>query len=139
MLTRQSISSPSKSVILIAPPDIIFLMIKGPDHLGFIFSLGSKVSSLSTFRTKFPSLKFLRFTFLLNALAILFWYPCTWYYASALFSSIKTNCSYLALAQSSSRTLVSTKLSRIVSPPQWKALPHYHKPKSKVLSQSMHG
>ena len=76
MLIEQSISSPSKSVILVAPLDMIFLMIKVPDHLGFIFPLGSKVSSLSTFRTKSPSLRFLSFTFLLNALAIRFSYPC---------------------------------------------------------------
>ena len=72
MLIGRSISSPSKSVVLVAPPDMIFLMIKGPDHLGFNFSLGSKVSSLSTFRSKSPSLRFLG---LLNALVILFWYP----------------------------------------------------------------
>ena len=108
MLIGQSISFPSKFVILVAPPNMIFLMIKGPDHLGFIFPLGSKVSSLSTFRTKFPSLRFLGFTFLLNALAILFWYPYAWYCALTLFSSIETNCSYLALAQSFSRTLVSS-------------------------------
>ena len=108
MLIGRSISSPSKSMILVAPPDIIFLMIKGLDHLGFIFSLRSKVSSLSTFRTKPPSLRFLGFTFLLNVLAILFWYPYAWYCALDLFSSIKANCSYLALGQSSSRTLVST-------------------------------
>ena len=75
MLIEQSISSPSKSVILVVPPDMIFLMIKGPDHLGFIFPLRSKVSSLRTFRTKSPSLRFLSFTFLLNALAIRFSYP----------------------------------------------------------------
>ena len=72
MLIGRSISSPSKSVVLVAPPDMIFLMIKGPDHLGFNFFLGSKVSSLSTFRSKFPSLRFFG---LLNALVILFWYP----------------------------------------------------------------
>ena len=104
----QSISSPSKSMILVAPPDMIFLMIKGSHHLGFIFPLGSKVSSLSTFITKSPSLRFIGFTFLLNAQAIPFWYPCAWYYALTLFSSIKSNCSYLTLTQSSSRTLVST-------------------------------
>ena len=108
MLIERSISSPSKSVILVAPPDMIFLIIKGPDHLGFIFLLKSKVSSLSTFKTKSPSLRFLGLTFLLNALAILFWYACAWYYAPALFSSIKVNCSYLCFIQSSSRTLVST-------------------------------
>ena len=75
MLIGRSISSPSKSMILVAPPDIIFLMIKGLDHLGFIFPLGSKVSSLSTFRAKSPSLRSLDFIFLLNALSILFWYP----------------------------------------------------------------
>ena len=107
MLIGRSISSPSKYVILVAPPDMIFLMTKGPDHLGFIFPLGSKVSSLSTFRTKSPSLRFLGLTFLLNALAIFFWYPCVWYCALAFFSSIKTNCSYLCFTQSSSRTLVS--------------------------------
>ena len=107
MLMGRSISSLSKSVILVAPPNMIFLIIKGLDHLGFIFPLGSKVLSLSTFRTKSPSLRFLGFTFLLNALAILFWYPYAWYYVLALFSSIKANCSYLALAQSSFRTLVS--------------------------------
>ena len=67
----RSISSPSKFVILVALPNMIFLIIKGPYHLGFIFPLGSKVSSLCTFRTRFPSLRFLGFTFLLNALAIL--------------------------------------------------------------------
>ena len=108
MLIRRSISSLSKSVILAAPPDMIFSIKKGPDHLGFIFPLGSKVSSLSTFRTKSPSLRFLGFTFLLNALAILFWYPCAWNYALAFFSSIKANYSYLCFTQSSSRTLVST-------------------------------
>ena len=108
MLMGQNISSPSKSVILIAHPDMIFLMIKGPDHLSFIFPLGSKVSSLSTFGTKSHFLRFLVFTFMLNALAILFWYPYAWYCALAFFSSIKANCSYLALAQSSFRTLVST-------------------------------
>ena len=74
----RNISSPSKFVILVAPTDMIFLMIKGLDHLGFIFPLGSKVSSLSTFRIKSHSLRFLGFTFLLNALAILFWYLCAW-------------------------------------------------------------
>ena len=94
-------------MILVEPPNMIFLMIKGPDHLGFIFPLGSKVSSQSTFRTKSLSLRFLGFTFLLNVLAISFWYSCVWYCILALFSSIKANCLYLALAQSSSRTLVS--------------------------------
>ena len=102
MLMGRSISSPSKSVILVAPPDMIFLMIKGLDHLGFIFPLGSKVSSLSTVRANSPSLSFLGFNFLLNALTIIFWYPCTWYCALAFFSSIKANYSYHALAQSSS-------------------------------------
>ena len=69
MLIGRSISSPSKSMIIVAPPDMIFLMIKGLDHLGFIFPLGSKVSSLSTFKTRSLSLRFLGFTFLLNALA----------------------------------------------------------------------
>ena len=72
MLIGRSISSPSKSVILVALPDMIFLIIKGLNHLGFIFPLGSKVSSLSTFKTKSPSLRFLGFTFLLNSLDILF-------------------------------------------------------------------
>ena len=108
MLIKGRISSPSKFVILVVPPDMIFFIIKGPDHLGFIFPLGSKVSSLSTFRTKSPSLRFLGFTFLLNALAILFGYLCAWYCAPALFSSIKANYSYLYFIQSSSRTLVST-------------------------------
>ena len=108
MLIGRSISSPSKFVIFVVPPDMIFLMIKGLDHFSFIFPLGSKVPSLSTFRTKSPSLRFLGFIFLLNVLAILFWYPCAWYYALALFSSIKANCSYLCFIQSSSRTLVST-------------------------------
>ena len=85
MLIGWSISSPSKFVILMEPPDMIFLIIKGLDHLGFIFPLGSKISSLSTFRTKSPSLRFLGFTFLLNALSILFWYPCASYYALDLF------------------------------------------------------
>ena len=102
----QSIFSPSKFAILVAPPDMIFLIIKGPDHLGFIFPLGSKVSSLSTFRTKSSSLRFLGLTFLLNAHAILFWYPCAWYCALALLSSIQANCSYLCFIQSSFRTLV---------------------------------
>ena len=126
MLVRQSISSPSKSVILVAHFDMIFLIIKGLDHLGFIFPLKSKVSSLSTFRTKSPSLRFLGLTFLLNTLAILFWYPYAWYYALALFSSIKANCSYLYFTQSSSRNLVfastlkdciSTSMGSIVSLP----------------------
>ena len=108
MLIGQSISSPSKSVNLVAPPNRIFSIIKGPDHLDFIFLLRSKVSYLSPLRTKSPSLRFPGFTFLLNALAILFWYPCAWYYALALFLSIKDNCSYLSFIQSSSRTLVST-------------------------------
>ena len=108
MLIGQSIFFPSKFVILVTPPDMIFLIIKCPGHLGFIFPLGSKVSSLSTFRTKSSSLRFLGFTFLLNALAILFWYPCAWYCALALFSSIKFNYSYLSFIQSSFRTLVST-------------------------------
>ena len=73
MLIGQSISSPSKSLILVAPPDMILLLTKSLDHLGFIFPLGSKVSSLSTFRTRSHFLRFLAFTFLLNALAILFW------------------------------------------------------------------
>ena len=107
MLIRRSISSLSKSVILVAPFDMIFLIIKDLNHHGFIFPLGSKVSSLSTFRTKSLSLRFLGFTFLLNALAILFWYPCVWYCALALFSSIKNNCSYLCFIHSPSRTLVS--------------------------------
>ena len=72
MLIGQSISSPSKFVILVAPLDMIFLMIKGPDHLGFVFPLRSKVSFLSTFRTKSPSLRFLGFTFLLKAPASFF-------------------------------------------------------------------
>ena len=103
MLIGQSISSPSKSVILVAPPDMIFLIIKRLDHLGFIFPLGSKVSSL---RTKSHSLRFLALTFLLNTLAILFWYPCAWYCALALFSSIKANYLYLCLTQASYRALV---------------------------------
>ena len=106
MLIRQSISFPSKSVILVAPPDMIFLIIKRLDHLGFIFPLGSKVSPLSTFRTKSHSLRFLALTFLLNALAILFWYPCAWYCALALFSSIKANYLYLCFTQASYRALV---------------------------------
>ena len=104
----RSISSLSKYVILVAPLDMIFLIIKGLYHLGFIFLLGSKVSSLNTFRTKSHSLTFLDFTFLLNALTILFWYPYAWYCAIAFFSSIKVNCSYLSFIQSSFRTLVST-------------------------------
>ena len=107
MLIGWNISSPSKFLILVAPFDTIFLMIKGSDHLSFIFPLGSKVSTLSTFRTKSPSLRFLGLTFLLNALTILFWYPCAWYCALAPFSSIKANCSYLYFTQSSSKTLVS--------------------------------
>ena len=106
MLIGRSISSLSKSVILVAPHNMIFLIIKGPDHPGFIFPLGSKVSSLSTFRTKSSSLRFLGLTFLLNAHAILFWYPCAWYCALALLSSIQANCSYLCFIQSSFRTLV---------------------------------
>ena len=107
LLIGRSISSPSKFVILVAPPNMIFLIIKGPDHLGFIFPLKSKVSSLSTFKTKSPSLRFLGLTFLLNALAILLRYPYAWYCALALFLSIKTNCLYLCFTQSSSKTLVS--------------------------------
>ena len=117
MLIGQSISSLSKSVILAAPPDMIFSIKKGPDHLGFIFPLGSKVSSLSIFRTKSPSLRFLGFTFLLNALTILFWYPYAWYCTLALFSSIKASYLYLCFSQSSSRTWFSLVLSKIVSPP----------------------
>ena len=98
MLVERNISSPSISVILVAPLDMIFLMIKDLDHLGFIFPLGSKVSFLSSFRTESLSLRYLGFTFLLNALAILFWYHCAWYRALALFSSIKANYSCLALA-----------------------------------------
>ena len=108
MLIGRSSFFPSKFVILVAPLDMIFLIIKGPDHLDFIFPLGSKVSSLSTFGTKSPSLRFLDFTFLVNALKILFWYPYASYCALALFSSIKANCSYLSFIQSSSKTLVST-------------------------------
>ena len=78
MLAGQSISSPSKSVILVASFDMIFLIIKGPGHLGFIFPLGSKGP---TFRTKSPYLRFLDFIVLLNALAILFCYPYAWYCA----------------------------------------------------------
>ena len=107
MLIMRSISSPSKSVILVEPLDMIFLIIKGPDHLNFILPLRSKVSSLSTFKTKSPTLRFLGLTFLLNALEILFWYPCAWYFALAFFLSIKANCSYLYFTQSSSRTLIS--------------------------------
>ena len=107
MLIGRSISSLSKSVILVVPPNMIFLIIKGPDHLGFIFPLRSKVSSLSTFRTKSPSLRFLGLNFLSNALEILFCYPYACYYALALFSTIKASCSYLCFTQSSSRTLVS--------------------------------
>ena len=109
LLIGRSISSPSKSVILVAPPNMISLIIKGPDHLGFIFPLRSKVSSLSTFKTKSPSLRSLGLTFLLNALAILLWYPYAWYCALSLFLFIKTNCSYLCFTQSSSKTLVSTR------------------------------
>ena len=72
MLIGQSISSLSKSVILVAPPNKIFLIIKGSDHLGFIFPFRPKDLSLSTFRTRSPSLRSLGFTFLLNALTILF-------------------------------------------------------------------
>ena len=107
MLIGRIISSPSKSVILVAPPNMIFLIIKGQDHLGFIFPLRSKVSSLSTFITKSLSLRFLGLTFLFNVLTILFWYPCAWYCALTLFSFIKANCSYLCFTQCSSRTLVS--------------------------------
>ena len=63
MLIGRNISSPSKFVILVAPSDMIFLIRKGLDHLDFNFPLGSKVLSLSTFRTKSPSLRFLGFTF----------------------------------------------------------------------------
>ena len=138
MLIRRSISSPSKSIILVAPPDMICLIIKGPDHLGFIFPLGSKVSSLSTSRTKSLSLWFLGFTFLLNALAILFCYPCAWYCALALFSSTKANCSYLCFIQSSSRTLVSTSTLKdctFIATGSTVSLP---RPKSKGLPQLMH-
>ena len=108
VLIGQSISSPSKSEILVASLNMIFLIIKSPSHLGFILTLGLEVSSLRTFRTKSPSLKFLGFTFLLSALAILFWYPCARYCALALFSSTKANYSYLSSIQSSSTTLVSS-------------------------------
>ena len=134
----QSIFSPSKFAILVAPPDLIFLIIKGPDHLGFIFPLGSKLSFLSTFRTKSPSLRFLGFTFLLNALAILFWYPCSWYCALALFSSIKVNYLYLCFFQPSSRTLVSTSTLKdctFIATGSTVSLP---RPKSKGLPQLMH-
>ena len=131
MLIRRSISSPSKSIILVAPPDMICLIIKGPDYLGFIFPLGSKVSSLSTFRTKSSSLKFPSLTFFLNALSILFWYPYVWYCALTLFSSIKANCSYICFIQSSTRTFSS--------PLQREALLHYHRSNSKRLPQLMHG
>ena len=53
-----------------------------------------------------PSLRFLGLTFLLNAQEIFFWYPCAWYCALALFSSIKANCSYLCFNQSFFRILV---------------------------------
>ena len=108
MLIGQRISFLYKSVILVVPPNMIFVIIKGLDHLGFIFPLGSNISSLSTFRTKSPSLRFLGLTFLLNALAILVWYPYAWYCVLALFSSIKATCSYLCFIQSPYRTLVST-------------------------------
>ena len=108
MLIGQSISSPSKSIILVAPFDMIFLIIKGQDYLGIIFPLGSKVSSLRTFKIKSPSLRFLGLTFFVNALAILFWYPWAWYCALAFFLPIKANCLYLCFTQSSYRTLVST-------------------------------
>ena len=130
-LIGQRISLPSKSVFLVAPLDMIFLIIKGLDHLGSIFPLGSKVSSLSTFRTKSPSLRFQGFTFLLNTLAILFWYPCAWYCALTLFSSIKVNCSYLSFIQSSSWFLLA--ISKIVSPPQREVLLRFRIPKSKGL------
>ena len=81
------------------PLDMIVLIIKGPNYLGFIFPLGSNVSSLSTFRIKFASLGFLGFTFLLNALEILFQQPFAWYCALDLFSFIKANCSYLSFIQ----------------------------------------
>ena len=110
ILIGRNISSPSKFVILLTLPDMIFLIIKGSDHPGFIFPLESNVSSLSTFRTKSPSLRFLGFTFLLNALAILFWSPYAWYCALTLFSSIKANYSYLSFIQSFSRTLVPTSI-----------------------------
>ena len=139
MLIQQSISSPSKYIILVAPPDMIFLVINGPDHLGFIFPLRSKVSSLSTFRTKSHSLSFLGFTFLLNALAILFWYPCAWYYALAFFSSTKPIAHILPSSSLLLRPWFPLALSKIVSPPQLEALLHYHRPKSKVLPQLMHG
>ena len=125
MLIGRRISSPSKSVILLAPPNMIFLIIKGPDHLGFIFLLGSKVSSLSTFKTKSPSLRFLHFTFLLNALAILFWYPYAGYCSLSLFSFIKANCSYLSFIQYSSRTLVSTSMLKdCISTPMGRIASH---------------
>ena len=126
MLIGRSISSPSKFVILIAPPNMFFLIIKGPDHLGFIFLVGSKVSSISNFRTKSYSLRFLGFTFLLNALVMLFQYPCAWYCALALFSFIKANCSYPFV--SSNLPLgpqFLLKLLEIVSPRQQEVLLHY--------------
>ena len=42
MLIGQSISFPSKFIILEVPLDMIFLIIKGLDHLGFIFLLDQK-------------------------------------------------------------------------------------------------
>ena len=42
MLIGQRISLPSKSVFLVAPLDMIFLILKGPDQLGFVFPLRSK-------------------------------------------------------------------------------------------------
>ena len=139
MLIGRIISSPSKSVILVAPPNMIFLIIKGQDHLGFIFPLRSKVSSLSTFITKSLSLRFLGLTFLFNVLTILFWYPCAWYCALTLFSFIKANCSYLCSPNVLLELWFLIVPSKIVSPPQWVILLHYRRPKSRGLPQLMHG
>ena len=133
MLIGKNISSPSKSIILVAPPDMIFLIMKGLDHLGFIFPLKLEISSLSTFRTKSSSLRFLVFTFLLNTLADLFCYPCAWYYALALFSSIKANYSYHAFTQSSSKNLVSTSTLKDCISTSMGRTASLPIPKSKVL------
>ena len=46
-----------------------------PSRFFFLF-LSNVISSISNFRTKSYSLRFLGFTFLLNALVMLFQYPC---------------------------------------------------------------
>ena len=55
-----------------APPNMIFLITKGMDYLGFILPLGSEISPLSSFKTRSFSFWFLDLSFLMNALVIFF-------------------------------------------------------------------